>query len=538
MTEFAKKVKIIFFVVAFLEGLSLMIIELLGAKIIAPFYGASLYVWSSVLGVTLFSLATGYYLGGYISKKYKNETPLFFILFLGAFFVVLTPHYAPKLMEFTSSLGVRLGSLVSVLIYLSPSVICMGTVSPIIIGIVNQNQQQAGQSAGTVYAVSTVGGIVGTFLAGFYLIPVIGIKLTSLITGALLVVALVLLFLSKKNTAKAIGVLAFFLFFSIYLFSSGAPVLNDNTKIRYQSSGILGEWTVVDVLAKVNMGENIYTRQLLLNGIDQTYTVVGEEPVSIWYYPHKLAALAGIKPEGSKALLLGMGGGSIAHNLILLGFDVDIIELDNRVPEIAESWFGFNAKTANLVIDDARHYMYNTDKKYDLVIMDMVNGEVQPSHVFTKEGLLEMKSVLKSDALVIVNFQGRIENENLVASRAARSVFKTFESVGYKMFIGKQLAQKEQTLSDDLLLYGTPSDLNLKKALQKPLRYNQLFSYLQFSASEYEPELNFPLEDAVVMTDDKQNMEMLNGKTILSWRNNKIKFMVEELVDKNIPIYK
>lgn len=515
-----------------------MIVELLGAKIIAPFYGTSLYVWSSVLGVTLVSLALGYYLGGYVSEKYNYFISLSLILIFGGFFVATMPHFAPNLMNATTDFGVRTGSLVSVLLYLLPPVVAMGMVSPIIIETINYEVGKAGRAAGTVYAVSTIGGILGTFLAGFYLIPNIGIKLTALLTGVLLIISCVLLFVVHKSIARAVGVLAVFMVLSIYLFAQNNNTNNPKVNVRYQSSGVLGEWTVVDLLANVNNGQNIYTRQLLLNGIDQTYTAVGEEPVSVWYYPHKLSALAGIKPEGSKVLLLGMGGGSIAHNLILLGFEVDIVELDERIPYIAEKWFAYDPDSANLIIDDARHYIKQTEKTYDIVIMDLLNGEVQPSHVFTKEGLTEMKSILKPNALVIVNFQGRLDADDLQQTRASRSVYKTFTALDYTMYIGKQREQKETSLSDDLLLYGTPGDFDFKNAFKEPLRYNALFPYLQFSPEDYTPQENFPLEDAVIMTDDKQSMEILNGETILAWRKNKMKFIEDEILENNQPLYK
>lgn len=532
------RLKITLFVVAFIEGTSLMIVELLGAKIIAPFYGTSLYVWSSVLGVTLVSLAVGYYLGGYLSEKYNYFISLSFILLFGGFFVATMPHFAPNLMNATTDLGVRTGSLVSVLLYLLPPVVAMGMVSPIIIETINNEVGKAGRAAGTVYAVSTIGGILGTFLAGFYLIPNFGIKLTAFLTGVLLILSCVLLFVVHKSITKAVGVLAVFMVLSIYLFAQNNNTNNPKVNVRYQSSGVLGEWTVVDLLANVNNGQNIYTRQLLLNGIDQTYTAVGEEPVSVWYYPHKLSALAGIKPEGSEVLLLGMGGGSIAHNLILLGFEVDIVELDERIPYIAEKWFAYDPDSANLFIDDARHYIKQTEKTYDIVIMDLLYGEVQPSHVFTKEGLTEMKSILKPDALVIVNFQGRLVADDLQQTRASRSVYKTFTAMDYTMYIGKQREQKETSLSDDLLLYGTPGDFDFKDAFKEPLRYNALFPYLQFSPEDYTPQENFPLEDAVVMTDDKQSMEILNGETILAWRKNKMKFIEDEILENNQPLYK
>jgi hypothetical protein len=158
--------------------------------------------------------------------------------------------------------------------------------------------------------------------------------------------------------------------------------------------------------------------------------------------------------------------------------------------------------------------------------------------VFTQEGLTEMKQVLEDDALVIVNFQGRLDKDNLSVSRAPRSVYKTFTSVGYNMLIGKQREQETTSLSDDLLMYGSPGNLDFDMAFKDTLRYNAIFSYLQFSKKDYTPQLDFPLDDAVVMTDDKQNMENLNGETILSWRQKKMKFMVDELLAKDLPLYK
>lgn len=513
-----------------------MVIELLGAKIIAPFYGTSMYVWASVLGVTLIALAGGYYGGGWVSNRYKDKNPLFIILAIGALLTILAPKIAPSIMMSTNNLGVRGGSFVSVLIYLLPSILCMGMVSPIIIQQITQSSDNAGKSAGTVYAISTLGGILATFLAGFILIPQMGIRATASITGfILLAISVAGMFIHKqKSSTIVVGVLCFL--FVPYSYSKG-PKSDPSVSVRYQSSGILGEWTVVDQVVVVQNGTPLSTRQLLLNGVDQTYTEVGNEPVSMWMYPHKLAALAGIKPEKSNALLLGMGGGSIAHNLIELGFKLDIVELDDRIPYIAETYFGFNPKTANLVIDDARHFVRNSKSKYDIVVLDLVNGEVQPSHIFTQEGLKELRKVLNDDALVIINFQGRFDMEEPTLSIGPRSVFKTFESVGYKMFVGKREASDEKNASADLLMYGTPSSLDFKAAFQDSLRYNKIFTFEKFLAEDFNPIVGFNLADAQVMTDDQPNLELLNAPTILEWRKNKIKYTVDGLLKKGLPIY-
>lgn len=522
--------------VSFVEGAAVMVIELLGSKIIAPFYGTSLYVWASVLGVTLIALAFGYYAGGWISQKFKGDIYLYLVIALGAIFTLFAPKIAPSIMMATADFGVRFGSFISVLLFLFPPIACMGMVSPIIIQLINEDKDNAGLSAGTVYAISTVGGILATFLAGFYLIPELGIQLTGLLTGGILLFIAIVGLITRKRKMTALA--AVLLFLLILPFDSSKGLKGDGTTtVRYQSSGILGEWTVVDQVVAFDQGLPLSTRQLLLNGVDQTYTEVGNEPVSMWFYPHKLAALAGIKPQGAKALLLGMGGGSIAHNLIQLGFDLDIVELDSRVPDIAENWFAYDPSSANLLIDDARHFIRNTNEEYDLVLLDIVNGEVQPSHVFTKEGLEELKGILKEDALVIVNFQGRFDMEVPALSIGPRSVFKTFESVGYSMFAGKRDEADEKNVSADLLLYGTPGELDFAAAFDKGFRYNDIFTIEKFTIEDFKPITSFSLADAQVMTDDKPNLELLNAPTILDWRKNKIEYTVNGLLNKGLLIY-
>lgn len=513
-----------------------MVVELMGAKIVAPFYGTSLYVWASVLGVTLMALAGGYYSGGWISQKYTDNRPLFLVLGIAAAFTILAPQIAPSIMMATSGLGVRMGSLVSVFLYLFVPITCMGMVSPLITQQINRGHEDAGLSAGTVYAVSTVGGILATYAAGFYLIPELGIRATAILTGGLLGVMAVAGMVWAKRASSAVAIIAVCLLF--IMATSFRKGLDPKVKVQYQSSGILGEWTVVDQVAAVDEnGQPLYTRQLLLNGVDQTFTEVGNEPVSMWFYPHKLSALAGIKPEGSNALLLGMGGGSIAHGLIQLGFQLDIVELDQRVPVIAQKWFGFDPATAQVHIDDARHFIKNATEKYDVVVLDLVNGEVQPSHVFTKEGLQELKQILKDDALVIVNFQGRFDMEKPELSIGPRSVYKTFEAVGYKMFVSKRDAEDEKNLSADLLMYGTPGQLQFDSSFQKELRYNVIFPFEKFTADNYQPVSGFKVDDAQVLTDDKPNLELLNAPTILDWRKNKMVFTMDGLLKKGLSIF-
>ena len=122
---------------AFIEGACVMAVELLGAKMIAPFFGSSLYVWASVLGVTLFALMVGYYLGGYFSEKWKNQNGVLWILLAGGTLIALMPYSSMWIMTTMIDSSIQVGSTVSVIVFLMPPLIFMGMTSPMLINLIN-----------------------------------------------------------------------------------------------------------------------------------------------------------------------------------------------------------------------------------------------------------------------------------------------------------------------------------------------------------------------------------------------------------------
>lgn len=165
-----------------------MSVELVGAKLVGPFYGTSLYVWAAVLALTLGGLTTGYYLGGVLSRIYPTRTALYLIMLLSAVLVALMPVTADLVMKATLHLELRLGITISCLVFLFPPLVCFGMVSPMIIRLVSTHHSRIGHAAGTVYAISTVGGIMVTFFVGFYAIPYIGMDQTVMMTAVLLAI--------------------------------------------------------------------------------------------------------------------------------------------------------------------------------------------------------------------------------------------------------------------------------------------------------------------------------------------------------------
>lgn len=176
-----------------------MAVELIGAKLIAPYYGNSLYVWAAVLSTTLGGLSIGYYTGGNISSKHPNIKTLIKIISVSALLVLAMPTVSGIVMEATLGLELRTGIVLSCILFLMPPLVAFGMVGPMVVRLLTDKVENVGRVAGTVYFTSTLGGIATTFLFGFYLIPFWGLKMSSYLTGGALVLLTVLFFTTGRN---------------------------------------------------------------------------------------------------------------------------------------------------------------------------------------------------------------------------------------------------------------------------------------------------------------------------------------------------
>ena len=160
------------YIIVFITGASVMVIELLGTRMIAPFYGASIYVWSSLISVTMIALSTGYFIGGHWADK--NKTGLSLIIALAGLLTLLIPWATRPILLATDQLGLKAGAFTSALLLFSPSLTFLGMVSPFAIKLATKELDAVGTSSGSIYAVSTVGSVIGTLLLGFFLFPEYG----------------------------------------------------------------------------------------------------------------------------------------------------------------------------------------------------------------------------------------------------------------------------------------------------------------------------------------------------------------------------
>jgi MFS family permease len=192
----------IFYIISFLEGGAVMSSELIVAKLLAPFFGSTLYVWSSILLTTLGGLATGYYLGGYSSGKLNPHKIIIYALGASTLLLAITPFSTYLFSSFFINSSVETGSLLTCLFINFPLMVCFGIISPVIIHAITEDPKKSGTNSGIIYSVSTFGGIISTFSIGFYFIPNFGLKFSAYYTSILLFSATLLSLIIIQSTPR------------------------------------------------------------------------------------------------------------------------------------------------------------------------------------------------------------------------------------------------------------------------------------------------------------------------------------------------
>lgn len=179
-------------IAVFLCGAVVMAYEIIGSRMLGPFVGTSMIVWSSIIGIILFSLSMGYYYGGKLADRKPRFDLLSGIIGSAGLFVLLSLLIKNPFLNFLNGAmnNIHLISIISSLVLFSIPAILLGMVSPFAARLKIKDRRSAGATVGYLYSLSTVGSITGTFLAGFYLIP--GYGLTSI----LLMLAITLILIS------------------------------------------------------------------------------------------------------------------------------------------------------------------------------------------------------------------------------------------------------------------------------------------------------------------------------------------------------
>jgi predicted membrane-bound spermidine synthase len=189
-------------IVVFVSGAVVMAYEIIGSRMLGPYVGTSITVWSAIIGVILMSLSLGYYLGGRLADRKPEFALLAKIIIVAAIFIIISTAIKDSLL--TSLLdvvnNVRAVSLLASLILFSVPGFLLGMVSPFAARLKINNLKTTGATVGNLYAISTVGSITGTFMAGFYLIPTFAVsQILYILSASLIIFASGLFFIYKPQ---------------------------------------------------------------------------------------------------------------------------------------------------------------------------------------------------------------------------------------------------------------------------------------------------------------------------------------------------
>jgi predicted membrane-bound spermidine synthase len=409
--------------ISFIEGAMVMAVELLSAKMITPYFGATVAVWSSVLGVTMLGLSLGYFAGGWISVNKYSKNILYYIIVAASFLTCLLPVLAPLAMDKLLVIDdFRMAALISSLLFILPTMLFYGMVPPLIIHKISEDLDEAGTKTGRVYAISTTGGVLMTLFTGFYLLPELGIRHTAVIVGAIFGFCAVIYFFKAKSATTMLLVAFGYLLISFFSLKQLKNVVTNQDFVEIYSTNTLhGNIKVIDYKSKE-------TRALYNNNISQSYVHVPTGR-SQWTYVHRLATYASFLPAGAEVFLVGLGGGNLITEFNLLGFQVDVCDIEPRTVEIARTYFGM-PEPRSITIDDARHKINTTNQQYDLVVLDVSAGETQPNNLYTVEGFLAIKKMLKQDGVIFIHYPTVMDGEEVIA---LKSICKTMKEVGFNV---------------------------------------------------------------------------------------------------------
>jgi MFS family permease len=233
------------------------------------------------------------------------------------------PYTSQWIMSKNIDMDIRWGSSLSLLIFMFPPLLFMGMTSPVIINMINTKVDETGKSAGSVYAISTLGGIAATFLVGFYLLPEFGIKWPCFMFGFLLAI-LPLIALVKLKSNKALLILLPFFF---ALKGNLAKPIHDNANVSLlaESEGIYGQVRVFDFPFYTEQKGEKMARGLVVNNTLQSILDRDSLDYNLWDWSVLFPSAASIYPKGSSMLLMGLGGGMLYHQFHRLGFNIDVV---------------------------------------------------------------------------------------------------------------------------------------------------------------------------------------------------------------------
>ncbi len=423
-------------ITSFFSGAATMILELTGSRLVAPFFGTSLIVWTALIGIIMTSLCIGNWLGGYLADKRPEAKLLGRILIFTAVIIAVTAFVSNYILTYLQGLVINLymASVIASAVIFAPSSVLLGMVSPFVARLAMQNVNSSGAVVGRLSALNSAGSILGTFLGGFVLISLFPSGVILMLLASLVALLSVLVYTGAWRKIISVIVFCVLMGGAWHTYLHGLPCAPIGAQIDTH-------YNHLSVVESVDTRNNRRVRVLITNP-DSTqslmYTDNPHELVSEYTKFYDLAFH--YKPDTKKILMLGGGGYCVPRYLLANRPDVsiDVVELDPGVTDTARKYFHLkDSPNMRIFHEDARTFLNRAAHdglgQYDAIFMDTFSSWIViPFQMTTVETARHLREILKPDGTLIVNIIASIYGPK---SGVFHGIYKAFNTAFPTMMI-------------------------------------------------------------------------------------------------------
>ena len=438
----------------FVSGAALLGVELAASRVLAPFFGGSLFVWGALISVVLLGLAVGYWAGGALADRLAARRLLTVTLGLAGLAVALVPVADQLALEAVVAWdpGPRANPLVAALLLFGAPSVLLAATTPIAVRLAARSLDHVAETAGRLFALSTVGSIAGTLATAFFLVPRLG-------TDQLLGIAAAALFLAGGVVAlpgrswRLVGAALALATGSVVAGFAVAPRAGDrlsatalqNWSPLYRLRGY-GYLDARDPAATVNSGdlevvhaedtayhrlsvvEDDVTRFLRFDNSLQSAMYIEDPFRTRFRYTDYFHLGLAYNPRGRDVLFIGLGGGS-SPKLMWRNFRrlrLQVVEIDPVVVRVGYRWFHVPRDPRLAVATgDGRRFLAESGRRWDVIVIDAFFADAIPFHLVTLEFLELMRTRLAPGGVVVTNVIGALDGPG---SKLFRSIYRTYRS--------------------------------------------------------------------------------------------------------------
>jgi spermidine synthase len=417
----------------FTSGITSLAVEMAASRLLGNVFGTSNLVWASIIGLILIYLAVGYFLGGYWADRSPRTSTFFQILIWAAILIAIVPVLSKPVLRVAADafdqlqLGLLFGSFTTVLVLLSIPVTLLGTASPFAIKLAALDSSQIGKISGRIYAVSTLGSFIGTFLPVLLFIPIIGTYRTFLSFSGLLL--LVILFCYWKTDGwKAVLPYLWSPFLLIALSIWGLPGSVKSTPgLIYETESPYNYIQVIQNdqyrFLRLNEGQGIHS---VYNPDQVNYHGSWEQVLVAPFFNPAPYSITNVK----RMAIVGLAAGTTARQASIAfgNIPIDGYEIDPVIVDVGKKYFDMNEPNLNVIVQDGRWALAHSQELYQVISVDAYRPPYIPWHMTTKEFFQIVRDHLTPDGVMAINV-GRGPTDRRLINALSGTILSVFPSI-------------------------------------------------------------------------------------------------------------